>query len=245
MPQRRRAAVALTTTALLALPAAAHAADVTIANKAFGPNAATIAAGQSVTWHWGDGPHNVHVVSGPEQFDSGIKPAGSTYTRALTTPGVYTYQCDVHPSMHGQVTATGAPAPVAAAPTAASAAPRLASVRVSRLAVMRLTSTAPATLRIRIVRGARTVKRTTAHVTAGASRMPLPVRSLALGRYRVEVAARDAAGRRIGAFTRALVVSRAARARRPRPPVLATPLLAPAPPPPVVFDDHGSGKHSN
>ena len=123
--------------------------------------------------------------------------------------------------------------------------PRLASVRVSRLAVMRLTSTAPATLRIRIVRGARTVKRTTAHVTAGASRVPLPVRSLALGRYHVEVAALDAAGRRIGAFTRALVVSRAARARRPRSPVLATPLLAPAPPPPVVFDDHGSGRHSN
>src|SRR5436305_3116277 len=100
---------------VLAAPAA-RAADVTIANKAFGPTDATVASGDTVVWHWGDGPHSVHVTSGPAAFDSGIRSAGATYSHQLTAPGVYTYQCDVHPSMHGQVTVTavGTAAPAAA-----------------------------------------------------------------------------------------------------------------------------------
>src|SRR2546423_1454947 len=131
MPYRHRVTVLLaaaalaTAAALLTFAAAAGAADVTIANKAFGPNAAAIAPGQSVTWHWGDGPHSVHVTAGPEQFDSGIKPAGSSYTKAFTAAGVYTYQCDVHPSMHGQVVVGGPSAAAPALPVATAAAPPL------------------------------------------------------------------------------------------------------------------------
>src|SRR4051794_9969026 len=142
----RRCAVALLAAAPLAVPAAARAADVSIANKAFGPTDVTVASGASVTWHWGDGVHNVHVTQGPEAFDSGFKSAGAVYTRQLTAAGVYTYQCDAHPVMRGKVTVTG----VAAAPAAAvgSAAPRLAGVRVSTLAVVRLTASAPGTLEV-------------------------------------------------------------------------------------------------
>jgi plastocyanin len=241
MPSRPRLAVALTAVAALSLPAAARAADVTIANKAFGPNAATVAPGQSVTWHWGDGPHNVHVTAGPEQFDSGIKTAGSSYTRAFTTAGTYSYQCDVHPSMRGQVV-VGAPAAAAVAPAPSTLAPRLASVRVSRLAVVRLTSSAPATLLVRIARGARTVRRTSVRVAAGASRIPLAVRSVPLGRYRIELTALDAAGRPVAKAIRALTVTRAARARRALAPVRApASVLAPAPTPAPAVDDHGRG----
>src|SRR5437764_6338986 len=248
MPYRHRVTVLLaaaalaTAAALLTFAAAAGAADVTIANKAFGPNAAAIAPGQSVTWHWGDGPHNVHTTAGPEQFDSGIKTAGSSYTHAFTAAGVYTYQCDVHPSMHGQVVVGGAAA-AAPAPAPSAVVPRLASVRVSRLAVVQVTSTAPATLVVRIARGARTVKRTAVRTSAGTSRVPLPVRSLALGRYRLELTALDATGRPVGKAIRALTVTRAARARRPGAPVLATPapLTAAAPGPSSVADDHRHG----
>src|SRR5438445_10736737 len=144
MPFPRPLVAALATAGLLVAPGAAHAADVTIANKAFGPADATIAVGDSVTWHWGDGPHSVHVVQGPAQFNSGIKTAGATFTQAFTAPGVYSYQCDVHPSMHGQVVVTGAAAALPA--SAPAAAPRLAAVRVSRLAVVEVTASAPATL---------------------------------------------------------------------------------------------------
>src|SRR3954454_6437550 len=142
---------------VLAAPAA-DAADVTIANKAFGPTDATVASGDTVVWHWGDGPHNVHVMSGPATFDSGVKTTGSTFSRQLTAPGVYTYQCDVHPSMHGQVTVTavGAVAP--------AAAPSLSGVRVSKLAVVHATASGPARLDARIMRAGQTVKRGSARL---------------------------------------------------------------------------------
>src|SRR5436305_11394553 len=146
---------------VLAAPAA-HPADVTIANQAFGPTDAAVATGDTVVWHWGDGPHSVHVTSGPATFDSGVKTAGSTFSRQFTAAGVYTYQCDVHPSMHGQVTVTAVGA--AAAP---AAAPLISAVRVSPLAVVRATASAPAMLEARIMRAGRTVGRSSARLVAG------------------------------------------------------------------------------
>src|SRR5439155_11498992 len=171
---RHPAVAALVATAALTAPAAARAADVSIANKAFGPADVTIPSGGSVTWSWSEGPHNVHVVQGPEVFDSGIKSAGGTYTRALTAAGVYTYQCDVHPSMRGQITVTAAGAS-APAPAAGFAPPRLGALEISTLAVVRLVASQRATLDIDILRGMRLVKRTTAPLVTGANRLPLPV----------------------------------------------------------------------
>src|SRR3954447_14066935 len=222
---------------VLAAPAA-HAADVTIANKAFGPTDAAVATGDTVVWHWGDGPHNVHVTSGPATFDSGIKTAGSTFSRQFTAAGVYTYQCDVHPSMHGQVTVTALGA-AAQAVAPLVAAPSLTGVRVSKLAVVHANASAPALLEARISRAGRSVKRAAARLVAGGNAVALPVRALALGRYRVALSVVDASGRRSAAITRTLVVTRAARARRPAP---ARPVVAPAPvvaAPAPVADDHG------
>ena len=254
MFSRHLAAAALTAAALTLIPATANAADVTIANKAFGPADVTIAAGESVTWNWGDGTHNVHVTAGPAQFDSGFKSAGGTYTKQLTAPGVYSYQCDAHPSMRGKVVVGGgAPAATTTAAPAAGldlAPPRLAGVRVSSLAVVRLTSSAAGRLELRVRRGARTVKRTTAKVGAGANRIPLAVRALRLGRYSLTITAIDAAGRRSAPVRRSLVVTRAARAYRapaqqlPTAPLLPAASPLPAAAPPATADDHGShGAH--
>src|SRR3954453_453211 len=112
MSFRHLPAAALTAGALSLLPPTANGADVTIANKAFGPADVTVAPGESVTWNWGDGTHNVHVIQGPAQFDSGFKPAGGTYTRQLTAAGVYSYRCDAPRSMRGKITVgSAAPAP--------------------------------------------------------------------------------------------------------------------------------------
>src|SRR5436190_8109483 len=111
MPPAARLALAAAVAMLLAaFPAGALAAGaaVTIAGKAFGPGDVTVNPGDSVTWSWSEGPHNVHVVDGPATFDSGVKDAGGTYTHVLTAPGTYRYQCDVHPSMRGVITVPGA-----------------------------------------------------------------------------------------------------------------------------------------
>ena len=104
MPRLRALIIALAVTAVL--PASAGAATVSIVGRSFGPTV-TVAPGDSVTWNWASGPHNVHVTSGPETFDSGIKDVGGTYTRQLTVAGTYAYQCDVHPTtMIGHFTVT-------------------------------------------------------------------------------------------------------------------------------------------
>jgi plastocyanin len=233
MSFRHVAVAALAAGSLNLLAATAHAADVTIANKAFGPADVTIAPGGSVTWNWGDGTHNVHVVQGPAQFDSGFKSAGGTFTKQLTAAGIYTYQCDAHPSMRGKVTVGSAGAATPATGTAPApgldlAPPRLAGVRVSTLAVLRLTASTAGRVELRIRRGARTVKRSTAKVAAGANRIPLAVRALKLGRYSVTVTAIDASGRRSAPVRRQLIVTRTARAHRATPQRLPVATLTPA-----------------
>jgi plastocyanin len=84
------------------------ATTISIGNFAYSQPDVTVAAAQPVTWSWTDGPHNVHVVDGPERFASDIDMAGATFTHVFTVPGVYTYQCDVHPlAMRGVIRVTG------------------------------------------------------------------------------------------------------------------------------------------
>src|SRR6185503_13670700 len=214
MPPAIRFTLLAVLVVVAALPASANAADatVTISGKAFGPTAVTVDPGSSVTWNWAGGTHNVHVTAGPETFDSGFKSAGGTYTRALTAPGTYRYQCDPHPDMQASVTvgaaAAGTPAP-AAAPGPDLAPPRLRSVSVSRLAVVRATVSQPGTLSIRLLRGGRTLRRATAPLAAGVNRIPLAVRGLRRGSYRVRLEARDAHGRRSAPVERTVLVTRA------------------------------------
>src|SRR3954468_23165302 len=95
MPLATRFALAAVALVVAAFPAGALAADasVTIAAKAFGPGDVTVNPGESVTWSWSDGPHNVHVVDGPATFSSPVQDAGGTYARVLSAPGTYRYQC--------------------------------------------------------------------------------------------------------------------------------------------------------
>lgn len=246
MPRLTRAILTALSLAAVLPATASAAATVDIVGKSFGPTAVTVAPGDSVTWNWNSGPHNVHVVSGPQTFDSGIKDTGGTYTHTLTAAGTYAYQCDVHPSMRGTIVvgdaAAAAPANVDAAP------PALRGVKVSKLAVVRFTAARPGTLTVRLLRGNRVVRRSTAKVAPGLNHRPLAVRGLRTGRYRVSLQATDTAGRRSAAVVRSLVVTRAVLARHVVLVPTVTPLApvgpgaAPAAAPPAA-DDHHGGNH--
>jgi len=69
----------------------------------------TIDVGDSVTWTWGNGTHNLRSTGGVENFDSGyFTGPGAQFTYTFTMPGITTYICDPHPnSMYGAVTVIG------------------------------------------------------------------------------------------------------------------------------------------
>jgi plastocyanin len=75
--------------------------DVTIQNFAFNPPSVEISTGDTVRWTNKDSVE--HTVSGPT-FSSGLIPKGQNYEFLFTTPGVYNYNCSIHPSMKGTVT---------------------------------------------------------------------------------------------------------------------------------------------
>ncbi len=147
----RAALTAACLSGVLASPAAAAPATVTVDNDRFSPSAVTINAGESVTWNFAESSHNVQGDgwSGNDDFGTG------TFAKTFDAPGTYSYVCAAHSDMRGTVTvqpapaaapapapgqpATGAPAPTATASTATQAgtqpaaqdlvAPRLAGVR--------------------------------------------------------------------------------------------------------------------
>ncbi len=69
----------------------------------------TINVGDTVTWTWGGGTHNLRSTGGTESFNSGYYTGpGPQFSYTFNTPGVTTYICDPHPnSMYGTVTVTG------------------------------------------------------------------------------------------------------------------------------------------
>ena len=81
--------------------AVSSAAAVTIVKFSFNPETITVAVGTTVTWTNQDldTPHIVKFSDGA----SGLLKQGSSYSRSFSTPGVYTYQCGVHPYMTGKV----------------------------------------------------------------------------------------------------------------------------------------------
>ena len=75
--------------------------DVTIQNFAFNPPSVEVSAGDTVRWTNKDTVE--HTVNGPT-FGSGPIPTGQNYEFLFTTPGVYNYNCSIHPDMKGTVT---------------------------------------------------------------------------------------------------------------------------------------------
>jgi plastocyanin len=90
---------------------------VSIVDFAFQPASIEVPAGSTVTWtNTGGAPHTVTADNGA--FDSGQLAPGASFSQTFTTPGTYTYHCDIHPRMTGTVVVTEA----AAAPAAPAAA---------------------------------------------------------------------------------------------------------------------------
>jgi YVTN family beta-propeller protein len=82
--------------------ASAAGAKISIAGFAFGPQAITSKAGDSVTWSNDDGAaHTVTFKDGSAGAKS-LSP-GETFTRAFDKPGTYDYFCSFHPYMTGAV----------------------------------------------------------------------------------------------------------------------------------------------
>jgi len=75
--------------------------DVTIQNSAFNPPSVEVSAGDTVRWTNKDSVE--HTVNG-QTFGSGPIPKGQNYEFLFTTPGVYNYDCSIHPAMKGTVT---------------------------------------------------------------------------------------------------------------------------------------------
>jgi plastocyanin len=75
---------------------------VVIEDLAFGPDALTIKAGETVTWVWNDSVE--HDVSG-DGFKSEIMSEG-TFSHRFDEPGTYDYLCTLHPNMTGTIEVT-------------------------------------------------------------------------------------------------------------------------------------------
>jgi len=94
---------ALIATLLLATPALADDASVTMKNFDFAPMALTVSAGTTVTWKNADGePHT--VVSTDGLFRSAALDENDTFKFTFAKPGTYKYVCSIHPKMVGTIT---------------------------------------------------------------------------------------------------------------------------------------------
>jgi plastocyanin len=74
--------------------------DVMIQNFTFNPSSVEVSAGDTVRWTNMD--NTEHTVSG-NTFTSGLIPKGQNYEFLFAEPGVYNYECSIHPSMKGTV----------------------------------------------------------------------------------------------------------------------------------------------
>jgi len=78
------------------------ATKVSIVNFQFTPAEVTIAPGESVTWVNDDGaPHGLEYHDGSAGND--LLLPGASYNRRFDQPGIYDYNCSVHPYMTGRV----------------------------------------------------------------------------------------------------------------------------------------------
>ncbi|MDL2336044.1 MAG: cupredoxin domain-containing protein [Chloroflexota bacterium] len=74
---------------------------VAIANFAFNPASANVAANGFVTWNNSDSTtHTVTFDNGP---DCGSVSGGGTTTAQFAAAGSYAYHCRIHPSMKGTI----------------------------------------------------------------------------------------------------------------------------------------------
>jgi plastocyanin len=103
-----RIALAAVAALVLAAPAAGATVTVRITAKSFSPATITIQHGDRVTWRNADKVDH-QVVANNGSFASPIIHAGQSWTRTLSTAGVYRYHDALHPSLTGKITVKGPP----------------------------------------------------------------------------------------------------------------------------------------
>ena len=118
----RAAATLVGVTAALAGlgPGTARAADakVAIGHYRWSQPVVHVDLGQHVTWYW-VGPDTMHSVTGISANDAGEDSdpgnpqpdhkLGATFRLSFTQPGVYEFQCKLHPVVHGEVVVSATP----------------------------------------------------------------------------------------------------------------------------------------
>jgi plastocyanin len=118
----RWAAVALAAAALAAplvgaRPALAADAKVAIGHYHWSRDVVHVDLGQHVTWYW-VGPDTEHSVTGispndvAEDSDPGRLPdhrVGSSFQLTFSQPGIYEFQCKLHPVVRGEVIVSATP----------------------------------------------------------------------------------------------------------------------------------------
>jgi len=187
------------------------AANVTITARDFfwSPDAVEIQVGDTVTWTNAQGFHN--VLLGDSRLNQPGFPTDAAWNpppqMTFTTPGSYTFVCEVHPGMTGTVTVAGGeptptPTPTATpvVPPPGSGAPDSAAPTMSALTVsgsegrarVRLTVSERATVNVRFVNGD-DIRLLRSEVEQGTWTLE---RALANGRYSYELWAVDAWGNR-------------------------------------------------
>lgn len=91
--------IALAASAALAVPAAASAKTIRIADNVFKPKHVTVHKGAKVRWRWtGQVIHNVTVMKGPQRFHSETQRTG-TFSHRMRRRGTYKIVCTIHPGM--------------------------------------------------------------------------------------------------------------------------------------------------
>lgn len=217
----RRLALAAAVALSLALAAPASAADQTVfarSNSIFDPGSVTVGIGDTVTWKNDGGIHNVSFDDG--SYTQPTQPNGTPWTvsRKFEAAGTFRYHCDFHGSaMSGTVVVQGAQQP----PPAGSdtTPPDIDGLKVvpSRFcnrksstckrtgSTIEFTIDEDARISGRIVRRSdgRKVGSLSLTATAGEAEFAFAGKGLKLGRYRLELFPRDAAGNRAPKPTRA------------------------------------------
>ena len=98
-------ALAGRTVAASAAPPVDGGTGVTISGFALGPGSVSVAAGRSVTWtNLDESPHQIVVPGAGLRTDFVFK--GQSATLTFPQPGVYSYNCALHPNMKGAVEVT-------------------------------------------------------------------------------------------------------------------------------------------
>ncbi len=72
----------------------------------YSPSPYTVKAGSTVTWANKDTSAHTVTSVGSNTIDSGVIPAGGTYSFTFTQPGTYQYYCTIHPWMKGTIVVT-------------------------------------------------------------------------------------------------------------------------------------------